>query len=196
MPPKRKSDAGESSSAPKKARANTKHAFARALITDILADTTSYPIPDDDDDIRRSLIQLACYARDLEMEVQQGTSAADSSSPKELSPEQLAAAVEKIRKAANSGIRKQMTWKPSCKTGSAKWVYDGVCSDPAVFGALLNLGGPPKLKMQKMPKDEFEDALGGISASVRYDTLSITGTHVNIRWSDSGEFKFSGTYGK
>jgi hypothetical protein len=31
----------------------------------------------------------------------------------------------------------------------------------------------------------------------RYDTLSITGTDVNIRYDkDSGEFKFSGTYGR
>ena len=30
----------------------------------------------------------------------------------------------------------------------------------------------------------------------RYDTLYITGKDVTVRWSDTGEFKFSGTYGK
>ncbi|KAH7912955.1 hypothetical protein BJ138DRAFT_1147143 [Hygrophoropsis aurantiaca] len=196
MPPKRKSDAGQDASTSKRSRANVEHATAQELITNILANVTSYPIPDDDETIRQSLVHLARYARDLEGQTEQNRSNAGPVPSQALSPEQLAVAVEKIRKAANSGIRKQMTWKPSCKTGSAKWVYDGVCNDPAVFGALLKLGGPPKFKMQKMPKDEFGDALGGISASARYATLAITGTHVNIRWSDSGEFKFSGTYGR
>lgn len=104
-------------------------------------------------------------------------------------------------------------WKPSCKTGSAKWVYDGVCTDPLVFGTLLGLGGPPKFKMHKVPVDDFNDLLGQVEASVRsvassafalfltlitdrYDHLYITGSHVNVRWTDGGEFKFSGTYGK
>ena len=104
-------------------------------------------------------------------------------------------------------------WKPSCKTGTAKWMYDGVCSDPLVFGTLLGLGGPPNFKMHKMPVADFDNLFGQIQASVRsvppisfcaisdvvtdrYDYLSLTGLHVNIRWSDSGEFKFSGTYGK
>ncbi|KAF8545585.1 hypothetical protein OG21DRAFT_1502203 [Imleria badia] len=113
-----------------------------------------------------------------------------------MTPEKLAAAVEKLRKAANSGIKKQMSWKPSCKTGSAKWVYDGVCSDPLVFGTLLGLDGPPSFKMHKIPVADFNNLLGQIQVSVRYDYLYLTGSHVNVRWSDSGEFKFSGTYGK
>ena len=31
---------------------------------------------------------------------------------------------------------------------------------------------------------------------VRYDTLYITSKDVIVRWSDTGEFKFSGSYGK
>ena len=68
--------------------------------------------------------------------------------------------------------------------------------------------------MKKLTKEDFEDLLGGISASsrfvfneeitigslltlCRYDNLNITGTHVNVRYdSDSGEFKFSGSYGR
>lgn len=104
-------------------------------------------------------------------------------------------------------------WKPSCKAGSAKWCYDGVCTDPLVFGTLLRLDGPPKWKMHKIPVAEFNNMLGHIQGSARsirsyqasaqyptltthrYSNLYITGSHVNVRWSDSGEFKFSGTYG-
>ncbi|KAG1752374.1 uncharacterized protein EDB91DRAFT_1326540 [Suillus paluster] len=82
-----------------------------------------------------------------------------------------------LRKAAHSGIKKQMTWKPSCKAGTAKWCYDGVCANPVVF-------------------DEFENPIGDLNASASgYSDLYVKGQHVNIRWSNSGEFKFSGTYG-
>ncbi|KAG6373778.1 hypothetical protein JVT61DRAFT_5921 [Boletus reticuloceps] len=167
---------------------------AQALVKAILAKPDTYPILDDDDDVRRKLVKLAQYARDLEEDLQSASQAGPA--PKTMTPEQLASAVEKLRKAAKSGITKQMGWKPSCKTGSAKWVYDGVCTNPVVFGTLLELGGPPSFKMHKMDVDEFNNLLGQIQASVRHDHLYITGSHVNIRWSDSGEFKFSGTYGK
>ncbi|EGO27747.1 hypothetical protein SERLADRAFT_461718 [Serpula lacrymans var. lacrymans S7.9] len=88
-----------------------------------------------------------------------------------------------------------MTWKPSRKAGTAKWLYDGVCTDPAVFGALLRLDGPPTLKMHKMETSKFEELIGDLSSSARYSTLCVTSSHVNIRWTDAGEFKFSGSYG-
>ena len=111
---------------------------------------------------------------------------------------------------------RSIQWKPSCKTGSAKWSYDGICADPEVFGVLMNLGGPPTFKMKKFSVADFENCLGGISASVRYvphclhilpevltvcwgrryDTLYITSKEVTVRWSDTGEFKFGGSYGK
>jgi hypothetical protein len=92
-------------------------------------------------------------------------------------------------------------------------LYDGL-ADPDVFGILMGLDGPPPWKMKKLPKETFEDLLGGISASsrfvfqrmcvletadylYRFDSLCITGTVVNVRYMpDSGEFKFSGTYGR
>lgn len=78
---------------------------------------------------------------------------------------------------------------------------------------MLGLGGPPKWKMHKMPVDDFENRIGHLGASARfvidyslfkhdlflmqsrYSHLYLKGPHVNIRWNDSGEFKFSGTYG-
>jgi hypothetical protein len=152
--------------------------------------------------------------------------------PKERSPEDIARAAEKLRSACVSGIKKQMTvrdpspfstrffidwpvqWKPSCKSGSAKWSYDGVCSDPAVFGSLLNLSAPPKWKMQKYTVPEFEAFIGSIEASVRYvshgifvcpwcssrvvvryDSLELM-ANVTVRYQpDEGTFKMSGSYG-
>lgn len=47
-------------------------------------------------------------------------------------------------------------------------MYDGVCADGEVFGALLGLGGPPTFKTKKMPKEEFENLIGYLHASVRW----------------------------
>jgi len=182
---KRKSDAEQASSS-KKPR--TSHSSAKALIRTILAHPDTYPIPDEDEDIRQSLVELAEYANELEQNIQQR--GADSA-PKAMSADQVAAAVEKIRKAANSGIKKQMTvsfldhphlstcyqrelqWKLSCKAGTAKWSYDGVCADPAVFGTMLGLGGPPSWKMHKMSVDDFEKHIGCLDASARSVSLII-----------------------
>ncbi|KAF8340464.1 uncharacterized protein EI90DRAFT_2906798, partial [Cantharellus anzutake] len=87
-------------------------------------------------------------------------------------------------------------WKPTCKSGTARWVYDGVCPDADVFAALLNLPEPPKWKQKKFAIEEFENALGdSIRASTRYSSLYLRGD-VNVRWNPAaGEFKFSGSYG-
>ena len=71
-------------------------------------------------------------------------------------------------------MRAYYQWKPSCKTGSAKWVYDGVCADPVVFGALMGLDGPPTWKMKKFPRAEFEDLIGRIVAPVMQVLLAQT----------------------
>ncbi|KAG2343694.1 hypothetical protein BDR05DRAFT_982803 [Suillus weaverae] len=165
-------DAEEASSS-KKSR--TSHSSAKAFIKTILAHPDTYPIPDNDEDILQSLVELAQYAKELEQDVQQRGA---GSAPKAMSADQVAAA-----------------WKPSCKAGTAKWSYDGVCADLAVFGTMLGLGGPPTWKMHKMPIDDFENRIGHLDASARYSHLYLKGQHVNIRWNDSGEFKFSGTYG-
>jgi len=196
MPPKRKSDAAETASRSKKMRANDAHASAVALVNAVLANPGTYEIPDDDDAIRESFVELATYAKALEgVLAARAPVVGSTAQPQSKTKEQLEEEAEKIRKAANSGIKKQMTWKPSCKTGSAKWSYDGICPDPEVFGVLMKLDGPPKFKMKKYTRDEFEDRIGDIQASVRYDYLNIT-SDVNVRWSETGEFKFSGYYGK
>ncbi|KAN0136684.1 hypothetical protein V8E53_005454 [Lactarius tabidus] len=141
--------------------------------------------------------KFAGYIQRLEAALAKAKSSGGAPAAKQKTRADLETAAEKIRRAAVSGITKQMTWKPTCKTNTAKWLYDGLCTDPDVFGILMGLDGPPTWKMKKLPKETFENLLGGISASARYDDLSITGTDVNVRYKpDSGEFKFSGTYGR
>ncbi|KAI0646220.1 hypothetical protein C8Q79DRAFT_1009877 [Trametes meyenii] len=184
----------------KRARSNAAQAATVALVNSILANPKGYPISGSEDVVRKSLVDLATYARSLEQQLAGGAipvagpSKAVAKPPR--SQAELEEAADKLRRAAQSGIKKQMSWKPSCKTGSAKWSYDGICPDPEVFGALLGLGGPPKFKMKKFSTDEFQKLVGPIQGSVRYDTLYITSAEVTVRWSDTGEFKFSGSYGK
>jgi len=146
-------------------------------------------------DAADAVVKLAVYVKELEAALAEAKSS-EGVPAKRKTRAELEAAADKIAKAAVSGIKKQMSWKPSCKTNSAKWSYDGLCTDAEVFGILLGLDGPVTWKMKKFTKEEFENALGSIEASVRYDTLCITG-NVNVRYnSDSSEFKFSGTYGR
>ncbi|KAJ6529010.1 hypothetical protein B0H10DRAFT_1862540 [Mycena sp. CBHHK59/15] len=131
---------------------------------------------------------VAEYARWLEGEVA-------TTKPKEKSPQEICGAAEKLRGTCVSGIKKQMAWKPTCKTGGTKWSYNGVCSDPVIFGALLNLDAPPKWKTQKYTVAEFEAFMGSVETSVRYDHLELCG-NVNVRYQpDEGTFKMSGSYG-
>ena len=77
-------------------------------------------------------------------------------------------------------------WKPSCKTKSAKWVYDGVCPDPDVFGALFGLDGPPNFKQKKYTVEEFEKHMGRITASVRYGAFVRILRHLCNLFTSSG----------
>ncbi|KAG6910150.1 hypothetical protein DXG01_012909 [Tephrocybe rancida] len=185
---KRKSTAATTTTA-KKAR--FAHTAAAESIEAIVKNPTDFSTPEGeaDSDVRKYLLEMALYARSLEDQIQ-------ALKPKEKSPEEIQAAADKISTAARSGIRKQMTWKPSCKTGSARFVYDGVCADAAVFGAFLGLEGPPTWKTKKIPKDEFEDLLGDLHVAIRYDTLRIT-SDINVSWKAAeGTFKCTGSYGK
>lgn len=98
-------DANDGASSSKKSRTNA-HSDAQALMKAILAKPDTYPILDDDEDLRRKFVKLAQYARDLEGNLESASQAGPA--PKTMTPEKLAAAVEKLRKAAKSGITKQM----------------------------------------------------------------------------------------
>lgn len=104
MPPKRKSDATLTPNVVKKSRTSSVNQTTTALISAILADPDGYPIPDDDNVIRNSLLDLAHYARSLEEELNGLSNTAVTAQPSKTS-EQLQAAVENLRKAALSGIK-------------------------------------------------------------------------------------------
>jgi hypothetical protein len=97
---KRKSDTTSTVASKKKAKLSI--ATQADTVDKILSDATNYEIPDDDAEIRDTIIKLAQYARSLEEEI-------SASKPKEMSSEQLEAAAAKIASAACSGIKKQMT---------------------------------------------------------------------------------------
>lgn len=54
-------------------------------------------------------------------------------------------------------------------------MYDGVCADPAVFGHMMGLDGPPTWKMKKFSKDDFESLIGEVEGSVRFVLLRFYG---------------------
>ena len=95
---KRKSD-GSSAASRKKARSSAPskdtHTFARQLIASINASPETFDLPEDDDDVRRTLVSLAAYAKTLE--------------PAKKSSSQVATEVDRLSRSAVSGIKKQMT---------------------------------------------------------------------------------------
>lgn len=105
-------DAG--SSQPAK-RSRTTHTATIALMNSILANPKGYPISASEEIVRKSLVDLATYARHLEQQLVgpaapvAGSSKAAAASKPSRSPAELAAAADKLRKAAVSGIKKQMS---------------------------------------------------------------------------------------
>ncbi|KAG7447511.1 uncharacterized protein BT62DRAFT_930524 [Guyanagaster necrorhizus] len=91
---------------------------ANKVTAGILTDSKNYPVPEDPEGSCAAFVELAQYAPSLEEEIA-------GRKPKERTPKQVNAAAEKLKSAARSGIKKQVTWKTSCKTGSSKWMYDG-----------------------------------------------------------------------
>lgn len=96
---KLKSDASAGASSKRTRLAN---AAAAETVEDILSEPESYTIPQDEDAARQLLLELAQYARSLELEI-------SGTKPKVKTAEEIDGAAEKLRSAARSGIRKQMT---------------------------------------------------------------------------------------
>ncbi|KAG8923852.1 hypothetical protein FRC03_005934 [Tulasnella sp. 419] len=199
---KRQSDAdvdddyAESAPKPKKPRTSTTskskdpHEQAKTIVKTIINSPENFQVPTAEDDIRQHLLVLAQYAVSLQ--------SGEGVTPKQKSPEEIESAAIRLRDTVSKQIKKQMVWKPSCKVGTAKWQYEGICSDPAVFQRLMRLPAPATYKQTKITVDDLTNILDdNLVTSVRYDYLYITGGEVNVRWNkETGEFRFSGTYGK
>jgi hypothetical protein len=94
------------------------------------------------------------------------------------------------------GIRKAMVWKQSCKTGSARYSWEGTCSGFPELLAILKLPAQTKpFKAKKFTAEEFQDIVGDISASARYSTMYLK-DYVNVRFdADDNVIKIGGSYG-
>ena len=161
---------------------------------------------------------LAARVRVLEASLVSPSTFPAKTSPPPFSAETAEAAqatvqaqLAKVCAVALKGIKAQMKWKQSCKAGTAKWSYEGLCS-PAVAAALLKDYLKPKelreildvsqrkAVAKKIDVQAFYTLFGastyGVSVSIRYGSLSITGSTVMMRFDNvSGELKVSGTYG-
>lgn len=61
----------------------------------------------------------------------------------------------------------------------------------------MRLPEPAKYKAAKITVAQLQDLLDGdLETSIRYGSLRITGSDVNIKWNkETGEFRLGGTYG-
>ncbi len=115
---KRKTDDGAPAPAAKKTRGGAAHAATVALVNSILANPKGYPISGNEEVVRKSLVELAKYARELEEQIAGAPVAGSSKAVVAVaakparSQAELEAAADKIRRAAQSGIKKQMTVRP------------------------------------------------------------------------------------
>ncbi|KAK4934466.1 hypothetical protein LTR10_024280 [Elasticomyces elasticus] len=97
-----------------------------------------------------------------------------------LSAEKVLEKAQSARKQMIKNVKAQLKWKPTAKIGSAKWSYSGTVANEQVF---LKLFGLPafKGKQTKLPRKTFNALTDEeVSASVRYDTLYVTGDHVRL----------------
>ncbi|KAG8783123.1 hypothetical protein FRC12_020077 [Ceratobasidium sp. 428] len=170
-------------------------ANAKAEIHNALASPNSFDVPTDEVGVRSLVLSIAEYAKGLEGSVAVAGSSGQAVGPPPKTAEQIKTEAERVRASVNRGITKLMSWKPTCKQGRASFVFDGVCPDPRVFGAMLGLDGPPTFKARKYSVSDFCDIVGDIRASARYSYLYLR-SDVNVRWNaETGEFKMSGKYG-
>ncbi|KAG8712115.1 hypothetical protein FRC12_023795 [Ceratobasidium sp. 428] len=193
---KRKSTAATNNTKSKRPKTQLADPFANAkeIIHKALASPDSFAVPDDEDGFRSWVLSIAEYAKSLEGSVAVAGSSGQPGPPPKTA-QQVTREAKLIAEMVNKGITKQMSWKPNCKEGRATYAFDGVCSDPRVFGAMLKLDGPPTFSKKKYTVDEFEGMVGRVQGSVRYANLWLT-SDVNIQWNeDTGEFKISGKYG-
>ncbi|KAG8998944.1 hypothetical protein FRB90_012189 [Tulasnella sp. 427] len=164
------------------------HAQAKQLVQAIVGNPNGFVLPPDQAAIRGQLVLIAQYASALS--VGDAAGAEGTRIVKAMSEDKLDEAADKLARAALSQIKKQMVWKPSCKAGNAKWMYQ------AVFQRFMQLPELPKYKAAKITLEQLYNILDTryIETSIRYGSLRITSPNINVKWNkDSGEFSLSGT---
>ena len=104
--------------------------------------------------------ELVAYAIDLQKRLDASKkSLSTSANAQELNPEELKKKVEHLRTLMARQIKKAMTWKLSCKTGSATFSQDFVVQDPQIikklFARVIKDDGKA-WKMKKLSAEDFE----------------------------------------
>lgn len=90
-----------------------------------------------------------------------------------------------------------MTWKPSCKTGSATFNQEFMALSCEVVQAFFKRVADKTFKMKKVTATEFEGKIirGSIRASAGYSHMYLR-SDVTCRWDvSSGILSISGKYG-
>ncbi|KAI4725386.1 hypothetical protein E4T49_06855 [Aureobasidium sp. EXF-10728] len=141
--------------------------------------------------------ELAKHAFNLQNQLSALQQGGSGSSGEVWTEEKIAQRAKKTRDVCAAEIKKQMKWQPSCKKGSTKWSYTGIVPHEDVFYKLFGFEKPKKPWKQKaIDMVDFEQRIGDISASIRYNTLNLTGDSVKVHWDqDEKTFKLTGTYG-
>jgi len=174
-----------------------------SLLVDNDSCTTSY-----DDYIRMTKDELvsALQERDdrishLEQQCKRAkttttTTLTSAAPPPTISPEKIQQKVDQLRKLAFKGIKSQIKWRPSCKNGTARFAYTGIC-DETTFRGFLELNGKDKTKGGKVSIEKFQDDIlkNNISVSIRYGYLRLN-RDVNVTYNKTScEIKITGGYG-
>ncbi|BGP30668.1 hypothetical protein JCM10296v2_002425 [Rhodotorula toruloides] len=110
---------------------------------------------------------------------------------KEWTEDEIKAKVAQVAKVARSGIK-------VLSIGAG--FYQGVVSHPLVLYSLFNFEVPKtkskQWKQKKLTVDELENALGDLTAPIRFGQLRINSREVTLHFdSETNAFKISGTYG-
>jgi hypothetical protein len=178
--------------------------------SDATSSTPTYMNEEDLNDLSRD--ELVEHILELQQQLKEALAAVPKA--KEFTPDELKDKSCKARQMLVKGIAKQMKvsitsvlvypdphveiiqWTPSCKTGKARFVYEGHIEDERIFRAMLKLPDSQDKKMFKLSVDDFHNNVSQPWGSVRYSTLKITSSDVNVRWTpEENMFKVSGTYG-
>ncbi|KAI4719966.1 hypothetical protein E4T48_03791 [Aureobasidium sp. EXF-10727] len=141
--------------------------------------------------------ELAKHAFNLQNQLSALQQGGSGNSSEVWTEEKIAERAKKTRDVCAAEIKKQMKWQPSCKKGSTKWSYTGIVPHEDVFYKLFGFEKPKKAWKQKaIDMVDFEQHIGDISASIRYNTLNLTGDSVKVHWDqDEKTFKLPATYG-
>jgi len=148
------SDADAPPPGTKKAKASTKSAKVLPISTK--------PLYTAHDLALLSHADLIAYTMNLQKQLEVSKkSPASAAVGQELSPEDLKKKVEHLRTLMVRQIKKAMTWKPSCKTGSATFSQDFVVQSPQIIKKLFetvvkDAKNGKEWKMKKFSAEKFE----------------------------------------